>query len=110
LLAGNHSGSLFKLFVDGAKKSSAKSNEAEEETYPLESVSNEETWNVDFPLLRNIDFWITHRCLCICASKQRVMAIATQTHNVLLGMTNTIILLTSSLAMILALYSIKAGT
>ena len=35
--------------------------------------------------------------------------IATQTHNVLLGMTNTIILLTSSLAMVLALYSIKAG-
>ena len=35
--------------------------------------------------------------------------IATQTHDVLLGMTNTIILLTSSLTMILALYSIRTG-
>ncbi len=102
-------GSVVKLFVDGAKEKFAKSNEAEEETYPLESVSHEKLGMWIFLASEILIFG----SLIVAYTYVRVNSgswpIAAQTHNVLLGMTNTIILLTSSLAMILALYSIKAG-
>ena len=101
--------SVFKLFKDGAKEKFADNKEADEEKYPLDSVPKEKLGLWIFLASEILIFG----SLIIAYAYVRVNSgswpIATQTHNVLLGMTNTIILLTSSLAMILALYSIRAG-
>ena len=102
--------SVFKLFTDGAKEKFADNKEAEEEKFPLDSVPKEKLGMWIFLASEILIFG----SLIIAYTYVRINSgswpIATQTHNVLLGMTNTIILLTSSLAMILALYSIRAGS
>jgi cytochrome c oxidase subunit I+III len=100
---------VFKLFKDGAAEKFSGTKEAEEETYPLETVTNEKLGLWIFLASEILIFG----SLIIAYAYVRVNSgswpIATQTHNVLLGMTNTIILLTSSLAMVLSLYAIRAG-
>jgi cytochrome c oxidase subunit I+III len=100
---------VFKMFKDGAAEKFAGTKESEEETYPLESVSHEKLGLWIFLASEILIFG----SLIVAYAYVRVSSgswpIATQTHNVLLGMTNTIILLTSSLAMVLSLYSIRKG-
>lgn len=100
---------LLKVFKDGAEEKFAELKESLEEKYPLESVTKEKLGLWVFLTTEILIFG----SLIIAYAYVRVNSgswpIATQTHNVLIGMTNTIILLTSSLAMILAFYSIKTG-
>ena len=101
---------VIKMFRDGAAEKFANTREtAEEEKFPLDSVSNEKLGLWIFLASEILIFG----SLIIAYAYVRVNSgswpIATQTHNVLLGMTNTIILLTSSLAMVLSLYAIKQG-
>lgn len=103
-------GSVLKLFVDGAKERFAKSKKVEEEeTYPLESVSHEKLGLWIFLASEILIFGSLIVAYAYVRVNSDSWPIATQTHNVLLGMINTIILLTSSLAMILALNFIRAG-
>ena len=99
---------VFKLFKDGAKKN-LLNQRISEEKWPLESVSKEKLGMWVFLISEILIFG----SLIVAYAYVRVTSgswpVATQTHNVILGMTNTIILLTSSLAMIFALYSIRAG-
>ncbi len=101
--------SVFKLFKDGAKEKFADNKEANEETYPLESVPKEKLGLWIFLATEILIFGSLIIAYAYVRINSGSWPIATQTHNVLLGMTNTIILLTSSLAMILALVSIRAG-
>jgi cytochrome c oxidase subunit I+III len=101
--------SVFKLFKDGAKERFADSKEADEEKYPLKSVPKEKLGLWIFLATEILIFGSLIVAYGYVRINSSSWPIATQTHNVLLGMTNTIILLTSSLAMILALVSIKAG-
>ncbi len=101
--------SVLKLFRDGAKEKFADTKEADEEKYPLESVTKEKLGLWIFLASEILIFGSLIIAYVYVRISSSSWPIATQTHNVLLGMTNTIILLTSSLAMILALASIKAG-
>ena len=101
---------VVKMFRDGAAEKFAGVKEtADEETFPLDSVSNEKLGLWIFLASEILIFG----SLIIAYAYVRVNSgswpIATETHNVLLGMTNTIILLTSSLAMVLSLYAIRQG-
>ncbi len=101
--------SVFKLFKDGAKERFADSKEGDEEKYPLDSVPKEKLGLWIFLASEILIFGSLIVAYGYVRLNSGTWPVATQTHNVLLGMTNTIILLTSSLAMILALYSIRAG-
>ncbi len=91
------------------KKNSPTTKEAEEEKFPLDSVPKEKLGLWIFLASEILIFGSLIIAYVYVRINSGSWPIATQTHNVLLGMTNTIILLTSSLAMILALYSIRAG-
>ncbi len=103
------SAALIKVFKDGAEEKFAESKEAAEEKFPLESVSKEKLGLWVFLASEILIFGSLIIAYVYVRVNSGSWPIATQTHNVLLGMTNTIILLTSSLAMILALYSIREG-
>lgn len=100
---------LFKVFKDGASEKFATRKEAEEETYPLESVGKEKLGLWIFLASEILIFGSLITAYLYVRVSSGSWPVATQTHNVLLGMTNTIILLTSSLTMILGLYSIRLG-
>ena len=101
--------SVFKLFKDGAKEKFADNKEVAEEKFPLDSVPKEKLGLWIFLASEILIFGSLIIAYVYVRINSGSWPVATQTHNVLLGMTNTIILLTSSLAMILALASIRAG-
>jgi cytochrome c oxidase subunit I+III len=103
------SAALIKVFKDGAEEKFAESKEAAEEKFPLELVSKEKLGLWVFLASEILIFGSLIIAYVYVRINSGSWPIATQTHNMLLGMTNTIILLTSSLAMILALYSIREG-
>jgi cytochrome c oxidase subunit I+III len=100
---------LLKVFKDGSEEKFAQFKEAVEEKWPLESVSKEKLGIWIFLASEILIFGSLIIAYAYVRINSGSWPIATQTHNVLLGMTNTIILLTSSLTMILLLYSIKTG-
>jgi cytochrome c oxidase subunit I+III len=101
---------VVKLFKDGAaEKFSGGKEPVEEETYPLESVTNEKLGLWIFLTSEILIFGSLIIAYAYVRVNSGTWPIATETHNVLLGMTNTIILLTSSLAMVLSLSAIKTG-
>jgi len=100
---------LFKVFKDGASEKFAQRKQAEEEKYPLESVSKEKLGLWIFLASEILIFGSLIVAYLYVRVSSGSWPIATQTHNVYIGMTNTIILLTSSLAMILGLYYIRLG-
>ncbi len=100
---------LLKVFKDGSEEKFAGFKEAIEETWPLESVSKEKLGTWVFLASEILIFGSLIIAYVFVRLNSGSWPIATQTHNVLLGMVNTIILLTSSLAMILSLYSIRMG-
>jgi cytochrome c oxidase subunit I+III len=100
---------LLKVYKDGSEEKFAQTKEAEEEKFPLESVSKEKLGLWVFLASEILIFGSLIVAYIYVRVNSISWPIATQTHDVLLGMTNTIILLTSSLTMILALYSIRAG-
>jgi cytochrome c oxidase subunit I+III len=99
---------VFKIFKDGAEERFAEKQEAEEENYPLE-VHKEKLGLWIFLSSEILIFGSLIIAYVYVRVNSSSWPVATQTHNVLLGMTNTIILLTSSLAIVLALYSVKNG-
>ena len=100
---------LLKVYKDGAEEKFAQTKEAEEEKFPLESVTKEKLGLWVFLASEILIFGSLIIAYIYVRANSLSWPIATQTHDVLLGMTNTIILLTSSLTMILALYSIRTG-
>ena len=98
-----------KLFRDGAKEKFSGVKGAAEETYPLESVTNEKLGLWIFLASEILIFGSLIVAYAYVRVGSASWPIATETHNVYLGMTNTIILLTSSLAMVLSLYAIRMG-
>jgi cytochrome c oxidase subunit I+III len=100
---------LFKLFKDGAEEKFAELKESLEEKYPLESLSKEKLGVWVFLVSEILIFGSLIVAYAYVRLSSSSWPVATQTHDVILGMSNTIILLTSSLAMVFALYSIRAG-
>lgn len=100
---------MLKVFKDGAEEKFSELKESLEEKFPLESVNKEKTGVWIFLTSEILIFGSLIVSYVYVRVNSGTWPIATQTHNVLLGMTNTIILLTSSLTMILALYSIRVG-
>ena len=100
---------LFKLFKDGAEEKFAEFKESVEEKWPLEFLNKEKLGVWVFLMSEILIFGSLIVAYVYVRLSSSSWPVATQTHNVMLGMTNTIILLTSSLAMVFALYSIRAG-
>jgi cytochrome c oxidase subunit I+III len=99
---------LLKVYKDGTEEKFSR-EEGEEEKFPLESVTKEKLGLWIFLASEILIFGSLIVSYIYVRVNSSSWPIATQTHNTLLGMTNTIILLTSSLTMILALYSIREG-
>jgi cytochrome c oxidase subunit I+III len=100
---------IFKVFKDGASEKFALRKQVEEEKYPLESVNKEKLGLWIFLASEILIFGSLIVAYIYVRVSSGSWPVATQTHNVYIGMTNTIILLTSSLAMILGLYYIRLG-
>jgi cytochrome c oxidase subunit I+III len=100
---------LYKIFKDGAEEKFSETKEPSQEKWPLESLAKEKLGTWIFLTSEILIFG----SLIIAYAYVRIASgswpIAAQTHNVIFGMINTIILLTSSLAMILSLYAIRLG-
>ncbi len=98
-----------KLFKDGFTDKFAELKEEAHETWPFTSISKEKLGMWIFILSEIIIFG----SLIIVYLYVRVTSISwpndTQLHNLTIGTTNTIVLLTSSLAIILALHAARAG-
>ena len=102
-------GALFKFFKDGAEEKFAEFKESVEEKWPLESLSKEKLGIWVFLVSEILIFGSIIVAYVYVRLSSSTWPVATQTHDVILGMSNTIILLTSSLAMVFALYSVRAG-
>ena len=100
---------LLKIFKDGSEEKYAEFKEILEEKWPLESISKEKLGMWVFLTSEILVFGSLIVAYLYVRVNSGSWPVASQTHNVLLGMTNTIILLTSSLTMILSLYSIKTN-
>ena len=98
-----------KVFQDGAEEKFAEFKEVLEERWPLESVGKEKLGTWVFLTSEILIFGSLIIAYLYVRINSGSWPIAVQTHDAILGMANTIILLTSSLAMILGLYSIRAG-
>jgi cytochrome c oxidase subunit I+III len=100
---------LLMVFKDGAEEKFSEVKEALAEKWPLESLSREKTGMWVFLTSEILIFGSLTVAYVYVRVASTSWPVATQTHDVYIGMINTIILLTSSLAMILALYSIRTG-
>jgi|WetSurMetagenome_2_1015567.scaffolds.fasta_scaffold81396_3 cytochrome c oxidase subunit I+III len=100
---------LFKVFSDGAKEKFSISKEPEDETFPLEHVNKEKTGVWVFILSEILVFGSLIAAYVYVRLESSSWPAASPTHDVILGMANTIILLTSSLSIILSLYFIREG-
>ncbi len=100
---------ILKVFKDGAEEKFADFRESVCEKFPLESVSKEKLGLWVFLTSEILIFGSLITAYVYVRISSGSWPVATQTHNVLLGMTNTIVLLTSSLTMLIALYSIRQG-
>jgi cytochrome c oxidase subunit I+III len=100
---------LLKTFKDGSEEKFAKSKEPLEEVWPLEYQGKEKIGVWVFLTSEILVFGSLIAAYVYVRLGSSSWPVASQTHNVILGMVNTIILLSSSLSMILALYYIRTG-
>ncbi len=100
---------ILKVYKDGAEEKFATVTEPVEETWPLEAQSKEKMGVWVFLTSEILIFGSLIIAYVYVRVNSGSWPVASQTHNVYIGMANTIILLTSSLALILALYSIKTN-
>ena len=98
---------LFKLFKDGAEEKFAEFKESVGEKWPVDFLSKEKLGVWVFLMTEILIFGSLIIAYVYVRLSSNSWPVATQTHDVMLGMINTIILLTSSLAMVFALYSIR---
>jgi cytochrome c oxidase subunit I+III len=100
---------LVKVFKDGHAERFAEKEKAEEETYPFETVHKEKLGLWVFLTSEILIFGSLILAYVYVRVNSSSWPVATQTHNTIIGMVNTIILLTSSLSIVLALNSIRSG-
>ena len=100
---------FLKVFKDGTEEKFAEFKETLHEKWPAESLSKEKLGMWIFLTSEILLFGSLIAAYLYVRVSSPTWPIATQTHDVTIGTANTIILLTSSLAMILAFYSIKTG-
>jgi cytochrome c oxidase subunit I+III len=100
---------LFKVFKDGADEKFAELKESLFEKWPLESLNKEKLGVWVFITSEILIFGSLITAYAYVRVSSGSWPIASQTHNVIVGMVNTIILLTSSLAIMIALYSVRTG-
>ncbi len=100
---------LLKAFKDGVEEKFSGVKDAIAEKWPFESIDKEKTGVWVFLTSEILIFGSLIISYIYVRVSSATWPIATQTHNVYIGMINTIILLTSSLAIILALHSIRTG-
>jgi cytochrome c oxidase subunit I+III len=100
---------LLKVFKDGAEEKFAEVKEDLVEAWPFELLRKEKTGIWVFLTSEILIFGSLIVSYVYVRVSSSSWPLASQTHNVYIGMANTIILLTSSLAIILALYAIKTG-
>jgi cytochrome c oxidase subunit I+III len=100
---------LAKVFKDGIEEKFIEAKEPSEEKWPLEHESKEKIGMWIFIMSEILIFGSLIAAYAYVRLSSSSWSVASQTHNVIIGMINTIILLTSSLAMILSLYSIRKG-
>jgi cytochrome c oxidase subunit I+III len=100
---------LLKIFKDGAEEKFSEVKEALEEKWPFDTLSKEKTGMWVFLTSEILIFGSLIIAYVYVRMSSGSWPVATQTHNVYIGMINTIILLTSSLSIALALYSIRTG-
>jgi cytochrome c oxidase subunit I+III len=101
---------LLKVVKDGSEEKFSEFKEALVENWPFETMSKEKTGIWVFLTSEILIFGSLIIAYIYVRTSSGTWPIAAQTHNVYIGMVNTILLLTSSLAIILALYSIKTGS
>jgi cytochrome c oxidase subunit I+III len=94
---------------DSQEKFAKKKDDPQEEHWPLEKLSKEKIGIWVFIMSEILVFGSLIAAYFYVRTNSTAWPVASQTHDVTLGMVNTIILLTSSLAIILALYSIQKG-
>ncbi len=97
-----------KLFVDGRKERFAAPDDATEETWPLR-LGKEKLGIWVFIMSEILIFGSLIVSYVYVRLSSPNWPIATQIHDPIVGMVNTIILLTSSLTVILALYYVRVG-
>ena len=98
---------LVKVFKDGKEEKFAEKKAPPEEKWPLEN-NKEKIGMWVFVMSEILIFGSLLSAYLYVRLNTPAWPAAAQTHNVILGMVNTIILLTSSLSIILALYFAKA--
>ena len=99
---------LFYLFKERYENGSG-SKKLNEEKWPLESISKQKLGIWVFLMSEILIFGSLIIAYAYVRLSSSSWPVAAQTHDIILGMVNTIILLTSSLAMVYALYSIRLG-
>lgn len=100
---------VFTLFRDSVEGKFADLKESVEEKWPLGFLDKRRLGVWIFLVSEILIFGSLIIAYIFVRFSSGSWPVATQVHNVMLGMTNTIVLLTSSLAMIFALVSIRAG-
>ncbi len=100
---------IIKVFKDGSEEKFAQIKEAPEEQWPLEKANKEKIGVWVFLMSEILIFGGLFAAYAYVRINSANWPLATEIHNVILGMTNTIILLTSSLALVLALQAIRSG-
>lgn len=100
---------LFTLFRDSVEGKFAELKETVGEKWPTDFLSNQKLGVWIFLMSEILIFGSLIVAYIFVRFSSSSWPVASQVHNVMLGLTNTIVLLTSSLAMIFALVSIKAG-
>lgn len=100
---------LFMLFRDSVEEKFADLKETAGEKWPVDFLSKRKLGVWVFLMSEILIFGSLIVGYIFVRFSSSSWPVATQVHNVTLGMTNTIILLTSSLAMVFALVSIRSG-
>jgi cytochrome c oxidase subunit I+III len=100
---------LFVLFRDSVEGKFADLKETVGEKWPVDFLSKQKLGVWIFLMSEILIFGGLIVAYVFVRFSSSSWPVASQVHNVMLGLTNTIVLLTSSLAMIFALVSIRAG-
>ena len=100
---------LLKMYKDDVEEKFAELKESLEEKWPLESLGKEKLGIWVFLMSEILIFGSLIVAYAYVRLSSGSWPVASQTHDVTIGMVNTIILLTSSLAIVYGFHSIKAG-
>ena len=100
---------LLKMFKDNVEEKFADFKESLEERWPLEFLSKEKLGVWAFLVSEILIFGSLIVAYVYVRLSSSSWPVASQSHDITIGTVNTIILLTSSLAMVYGLYSISTG-